>query len=837
MIDTKSNTEPAAIQDAGELISARYRLDELEAEFELGNLKERFDKAKSVVRYRVNGNETMCWSVYGDFNNKLVEDNGVFKPAIKRHGWHNATATEANRTLVAECGFSIVDFRNIEEFFSRKSDMPPVEDNEPAQIEAAPATADNGAEEVIDAAKKEKPPTKRTAQENFKLTEDYSMIDLKSVQYTPDMFGVLPEDSVDEVYLELTKIDIAEAQEHLDDLPESQRRGLTLETLRHFGCGYLRDWVLTKSRAEFLCGIYVDEFTGERKKLPPPSERIIIPTASMNHFNGVATPAARYKTEKTFWKQHARTKELFGDTEAFNADLIIVVEGELDAMTIWQCSAGTIAAVAILGCSNWKKTVLPRIDALRGKKLIVMLDADAAGVKEAKKFIDELKQRGCLAVAKTLYEAINPAIRKEFDKKVDANDILRNKGDDFLRRLLDKIIDDAAPDFDKAQAAIDAQNLFMQEQAALPDATIETPAKHGNGIDLTKHGYNETQARTPGEHKELPADIQKLVDAVNNITYKELMNKGVLKHSEHGAAAPKGFICPWCNSGLGTNKTGALQFYTAKNDNHVHCHALHCGGDVFALLAKHYGKGQTGKDFFDVLKQAAADFEIKYDPAIFERNHSDGAVYMNGLTEDLDNARRLAKFCGDRAKWLTDAEHWLIWNRKGVWEKRSEKNSCLAHEADAFADLMMTHAGKLFDEVQQAEQEYRKATTKEDGTTRTDGSPEIKAAKDKLEKANARKDKAFKIAQVFRRAGKVSSAISMLKGCSNVRITQDDLDNHGELLNCLNGVVNLEDGTLMDLRADRTIATRRRIFCRNSTRRRNPRRPSALVRLLLDGRG
>ena len=81
-------------------------------------------------------------------------------------------------------------------------------------------------------------------------------------QASLESFAQLPKENFDTEYLRLIKLDIAQAQAHLDDLPEKQRRGLTLETLRHFGCGYLPDWILTKSRAEFVCGLYVKEFTG-----------------------------------------------------------------------------------------------------------------------------------------------------------------------------------------------------------------------------------------------------------------------------------------------------------------------------------------------------------------------------------------------------------------------------------------------------------------------------------------------------------------------------------------------------------------------------------------------
>ena len=259
-------------------------------------------------------------------------------------------------------------------------------------------------------------------------------------------FTQLSKENFDAEYSRLIKLDIAKAQANLDNLPERDRRGLTLETLRHFGCGYLPNWILTKSRAEFACGLYVKD-DGTPKHLPPPSERIIIPTPSMEHLNGVATSSARFTMKKDFWKQHAGKMELFCDVDALNADLIVVVEGEMDAMSIWQASGGNIAVVAILGCGNWKKTLLPKLNDLRSKRLLLLFDADQAGKKSAKKFLAELLNRGCFAVTKYIYDALPKEEQINFGWKVDANSILKYKGDVYLKRLMEKIVADADNEF------------------------------------------------------------------------------------------------------------------------------------------------------------------------------------------------------------------------------------------------------------------------------------------------------------------------------------------------------------------------------------------------------
>lgn len=125
---------------------------------------------------------------------------------------------------------------------------------------------------------------------------------------------------------------------------------------------------------------------------------------------------------------------------------------------------------------------------------------------------------------------------------------------------------------------------------------------------------------------------------------------------------------------------------------------------------------------------------------------------FDGDASDLDFARRLEKFCGERVRWLTDSERWLIYGG-GVWTRSSEKNSAVAPFGHKLADVMKKFA----------------------------------------ENADERE-----LADKFKSAKKIGSAITLLKSCDSIRITQDDLDRHAELLNCLNGVVDLQTGKLMN---------------------------------------
>ena len=263
-------------------------------------------------------------------------------------------------------------------------------------------------------------------------------------------FGSRLNEKFQAVYDEFIAADIAEAQAHLHDLPESERRGLTLDTLRHFGCGYLSKWINSQLRAKFVCG-KVNEKTGKPVWLPPPSERIIIPTSSMNHFDAVATPRARRTMDGKYWKQHAGDLELFCDPDALKADTIVLVEGEIDAISIWQATQGKIPVAAILGCTNSSATLGARLTTdLKGKRFVILLDADAPGKKAAEKYCKNLRKERVPAVTRYLYDYLPLKDKKPPQAiHVDANELLQYHGAEILKAILDKTLATVNAELDK----------------------------------------------------------------------------------------------------------------------------------------------------------------------------------------------------------------------------------------------------------------------------------------------------------------------------------------------------------------------------------------------------
>ena len=121
---------------------------------------------------------------------------------------------------------------------------------------------------------------------------------------------------------------------------------------------------------------------------------------------------------------------------------------------------------------------------------------------------------------------------------------------------------------------------------------------------------------------------------------------------------------------------------------------------------------------------------------------------FSGSHYDLDFARRLERFCALNVRWLTDDERWMTY-QNGVWLRGSEKNSCVSPFARRLADAMTQNAD------------------------------------DKNERDLASK---------FQSAKKINNAITLLKSFDSILISSLDLNNHPELLNCLNCVVDLSDG-------------------------------------------
>lgn len=259
--------------------------------------------------------------------------------------------------------------------------------------------------------------------------------------------------------LPLIHNDIEEAKQNISSLRVSERRGLTMQTLLHFNFGYLDKWTHPKLRLE--------------GKNFPYSRRIIIPTK--NHYHAVALPSDRQNMESKYWKIHAGNTELF-NPDALNSNFIVVVEGEIDAASIWQAYYGVhhvensdIAVVAVCGAANRRKTLLSKLQGLSNKKFLILFDADSAGKDNANKLCSELINLGFPATCRFFYDFLFNRIkdgkdaRFEFNDKIDANEILRKADEYFLHDLTEQIIADAQADLDKQAKKAEDDKIFNEK--------------------------------------------------------------------------------------------------------------------------------------------------------------------------------------------------------------------------------------------------------------------------------------------------------------------------------------------------------------------------------------
>ena len=265
---------------------------------------------------------------------------------------------------------------------------------------------------------------------------------------------------------DLIKFDLQNAQANLDNLPLNARRGLSMDTLRHFNCGYLEEWRPPKNMIEFN--------SGTRDKLPPPSRRLIVPTRDNKHYNAILIDSDRINVDKKYHKIHAGSKHVFAaefitkDTQA-----VTIVEGEIDAMSINQVFGTQYrVAIATLGAAvaqNVEKEildVLENIFATSDKKpyILILFDNDKAGKTNAPKFCKEFIKHGYPAVFDFFSDS---------DEKVDANKILVEQGDEALRHAITEIFKCNATNFEnavqtiatkKADEALNPSALFLTDE-------------------------------------------------------------------------------------------------------------------------------------------------------------------------------------------------------------------------------------------------------------------------------------------------------------------------------------------------------------------------------------
>lgn len=221
-------------------------------------------------------------------------------------------------------------------------------------------------------------------------------------------------------------------------------RGLSLSTIKHFGLGAtpdswdslinhlkskgytIQDMVIANVVGKSQRGSYYDRF---RKRIMFP---IINIRGNVIAFSGRAMPGE----DKTSGKYvntsdtpvYKKSENLFGINFAKNhcADRIILVEGNMDVISLHQ--AGFENAVAPLGTAFTSEQV--NLLARYTKEIVLMLDADAAGQKAARRASQLLENTGLSVRVVVIPDGKDP------------DEYIKKNGPDRFKALLEGAVSD-----------------------------------------------------------------------------------------------------------------------------------------------------------------------------------------------------------------------------------------------------------------------------------------------------------------------------------------------------------------------------------------------------------
>ena len=261
---------------------------------------------------------------------------------------------------------------------------------------------------------------------------------------------IKPPPVVNQKELDLIRKDIFETPDSslktfIEKECDGSWRGLDADFLIAHGCKFIYDWKPPKSRLE--------------KKYSTPTMRIIIPAGSDNYlarFVGnleIYDDSTREFIAKT-QKLHAGKKTLFNPNALTSTEPVFVVEGYIDAMSI---ELARFKAVA-LGAASRGDLLVDAVKTMATKpKIIVLLDSDAQGRKDALKLCKELIKIGCPACVRFLADDLS---------KIDCNEILTTQGLDNLCGTLQKLVEDSATELAAVEEEIasNATKVFSDDE-------------------------------------------------------------------------------------------------------------------------------------------------------------------------------------------------------------------------------------------------------------------------------------------------------------------------------------------------------------------------------------
>lgn len=195
---------------------------------------------------------------------------------------------------------------------------------------------------------------------NSPTAENFSSLSVigNSVAVTKECYAALNVENCDEENFDFF---FSEANKHLCET--NYHRGLSLETLKYFNIGFVSEWKHPKNPHS------------------PVSPRLIIPTSSGSYLaRDVRNEDEIPENQRSYVKSKVGKVHIFNEKALEKSNIVYVVEGELDALSIID-TAGYDSAVGLGSVSN-VDFFLSVLDKTAHKpKFIIALDNDRAGEK------------------------------------------------------------------------------------------------------------------------------------------------------------------------------------------------------------------------------------------------------------------------------------------------------------------------------------------------------------------------------------------------------------------------------------------------------------------------
>ena len=210
-------------------------------------------------------------------------------------------------------------------------------------------------------------------------------------------------------------------------------RGLPFELLKKKGCRFIKDWLPPSLLAK----------RPDAKNWATTSPRMLIPASTdsnkANYLARLTVSIENFNAQKRKYireKDHAGTKTLFNTELLTQAELVIAVEGYVDAMSLEFAGFSAVAFGSAEGYDLLVKALRP----LETKpRILILLDPDKTGRTHAPKLQRALKKVGCMSVIRFLSDNSN--------SKLDANQILVEHGKEKLHEIINNLISDAQTEF------------------------------------------------------------------------------------------------------------------------------------------------------------------------------------------------------------------------------------------------------------------------------------------------------------------------------------------------------------------------------------------------------